>query len=360
MSADATETTPLSAVPALCTLREVQPRHFGPNFDPDRASAIIISDKKWVNGTELRYHFLDDPPVAADKKVVRDAFKQWQEVPIGLKLREVADPAEAEIRITFDQTDGSWSYVGRDILSRSASDATMNFGWRLSGWDYGRDTALHEIGHTLGLPHEHQNPKSGIVWNESAVLNYFGGPPNNWSEQQTRWNILRKISPDEVQGSRWDRNSIMHYRFKDGLIDEPSRFQTQELIPAGDLSSRDKQWIKEFYPGTKRRIPELEAFRSQLLDLQPSQQADFVVNPSISRDYQFGTFGESDTVMVLFEDITTGPAESRGLRFVAGDDDSGTDLNARLSAKLFKGRSYVLRVRLYWSWRSGHTAVMMW
>ena len=85
MSADATETTPLSAVPALCTLREVQPRHFGPNFDPDRASAIIISDKKWVNGTELRYHFLDDPPVAADKKVVR-------------RIKEL-DPMEVEISL---------------------------------------------------------------------------------------------------------------------------------------------------------------------------------------------------------------------------------------------------------------------
>ena len=26
------------------------------------------------------------------------------------------------------------------------------------------DTALHGIGHTLGLPHEHQNPNAGIVW----------------------------------------------------------------------------------------------------------------------------------------------------------------------------------------------------
>ena len=55
----------------------------------------------------------------------------------------------------------SWSYLGRDILSDRIAPKhkpTMNF-----GWDITRDTdaALHEIGHTLACPHEHQNPNSG-------------------------------------------------------------------------------------------------------------------------------------------------------------------------------------------------------
>ena len=44
----------------------------------------------------------------------------------------------------------------------------MNFGWDLT--PLGRSTtALHEIGHTLGMPHEHQNPFAGIAWDEETV-----------------------------------------------------------------------------------------------------------------------------------------------------------------------------------------------
>jgi len=48
------------------------------------------------------------------------------------------------------------------------------------------------------------------------------------------------------------------------------------------------------------------------------------------------------------------------LRYVAGDDDSGEDRNSLLQAKLFQGRRYVLRIRLYYAWASGQTAAMYW
>ena len=38
----------------------------------------------------------------------------------------------------------------------------------------------------------------------------------------------------------------------------------------------------------------------------------------------------------------------------------GEDRNATLQLKLFQGREYVVRVRLYFSQGSGETAVMMW
>jgi hypothetical protein len=47
-------------------------------------------------------------------------------------------------------------------------------------------------------------------------------------------------------------------------------------------------------------------------------------------------------------------------RFLAGDDDSGQDLNAEFQARLVAGREYMLRIRLYWSNAGGGTAVMMW
>ena len=344
----------------LCGLAPRPPRVFDPSIDPGRSEAILVSDSKWVNGTTLRYCFLEDPPVTADRQVVINAFQAWRDIPIGLQFQEVGDPGEAEIRITFDQDDGSWSTVGRDALLRPSTMATMNFGWQLSGWTYGRDTAIHEIGHAVGLPHEHQNPMAGIVWDEPAVIADLAGAPNFWDEETTRWNILRKIAPDTVQGSAWDPNSIMHYAFGPGLIIEPPEFQVG-LVPEPGFSARDLEWATKFYPpnpdgGLERLVP----FESKSLDLAPGEQVNFSVVPDTTGWYQFGTFGSSDTVLVLFEEVTTGPEESQGLRFRAGDDDSGSDRNAHFWAKLFKGQRYVLRLRLYWPGLAGRTAVMMW
>ena len=57
--------------------------------------------------------------------------------------------------------------------------------------------------------------------------------------------------------------------------------------------------------------------------------------------------------MVLFEDVDGTPV------YIDGDDDSGWDRNARIEERLYRGREYVLRVRLYYAEASGETAVFM-
>lgn len=321
-----------------------------PDLSTPRERLIRLLRLKWVNGTVLHYWFLAAP--APQKEAVRKAFKEWKDLGIGLEFSEVADRSEAEVRIAFDQGDGSWSYVGRDVLGISANEPTMNFGWDLTD-DYGRTTALHEIGHTLGLPHEHQNPFSGIVWDEAKVYEYFGGAPNHWPPEQTLHNVLRKIDTSEVDGSSWDPESVMEYWFPAGLIKEPARFQSG-LNPPGGLSTADKEWVRKFFPALHPTLPVLQPFQSVPLSLVPGGQADFALEPQASRKYEISTFGAADTVLVLFEEV------QGELRFVGGDDDSGEDRNSRVSAKLFQGRRYVVRVRLYWAGESGQTAVMHW
>jgi hypothetical protein len=354
-----------------CSLPEVPPRVFSPNVNPNRASLILRSALKWVNGTVLRYYFFkpsDGQTVFfsdgtkrfvswgtsnAEMDVVRKAFQIWKQVGIGLEFKEVNSPSEAEIRIGFMRGDGAWSYIGRDVLTIGASERTMNFGWDLTAPGE-IDTALHEIGHTLGFPHEHQNPNAGIVWNEEAVYAALARPPNRWPREKTFHNIISKIPPDQVQGSNWDPDSIMHYPFEAGLIRQPEPYHLG-LTPAGGLSARDKTWVKTFYPPlTPADEVALQIHRSVQLRLKPGEQKNFTIDPPATRMYDIGTFGASDTVMVLFEDV------GGELRYRTGDDDSGEDRNAKLRVKLFKGKRYVLRVRLYYAERSGETSVMMW
>ena len=102
-----------------------------PGIGPERARAIIVTSDKWLNGTVLHYYFFDRDTdgeqvqfsdgtserrswVGAEpqRAVVREAFKQWKDLDIGLIFKEVDSRDEAEIRIGFMKGDGAWSYLG--------------------------------------------------------------------------------------------------------------------------------------------------------------------------------------------------------------------------------------------------------
>ncbi len=355
-----------------CNVRPTAERQFGPGVNADRASAINSLSNKWVNGTELTYYFFDqatdgenvtlaDGSVsfvtwvgnAAQKTSVRNAFQAWANLGIGVTFKEAPSRDRAMVRIGFMSGDGSWSYVGRAILDIASDQRTMNFGWNIAN---DLDTAIHEIGHTLGFEHEHQNPFSGIVWDEERVYADLAGPPNRWSREKTHFNIIRKLAENTVQGTAWDPDSIMHYPFKAGLIKEPAKYQSQNLEPAGGLSARDKTYAIELYPtqGPITGFPELKLLESRPLNIKPGEQIDVRLLPTRSRNYEIKTFGTSDIVMVLFEDV------NGDLKYRGGDDDSGEERNAYLKVRLARERKYVLRVRLYYADRSGETAVMWW
>jgi hypothetical protein len=146
----------------------------------------------------------------------------------------------------------------------------------------------------------------------------------------------------------------MHYPFGPGLIKEPAQYRNG-LSPAGGLSERDKTWVRTFYPpiGGPDYV-ELKPFESNKLALAAGEQRNFIIRPAATRYYEMRTFGTADTVIVLFED------DNGTQRYLTGDDDSGEGRNAYIRTKLIAGRSYILRIRLYYANRTGETAVMLW
>jgi len=344
----------------VCSLPVLPKREFDARVSPDREHAILSTGDKWVNGTNIHYFLYSDGlfgGAADERDVVRQAFQVWKDVGIGLTFTEVTDIQDAELRIGFLRNNGSWSYIGTVALRIGQTERTMNFGWDITQTGpNGLDTAIHEIGHALGLKHEHQNPNAGIVWNRQAVYDHFARTQNPpWDEEKTDNNILNTLDSSTVDGSDWDPNSIMHYSFAAGLIVQPAEFRNG-LNPAPGLSDKDTEVVQRFYPpfSVATVLPQLKPFQSERLALMVGEQKNFAVIPEHSRDYTFSTFGRSDTVMVLFEDIDGDPV------YVQGDDDSGFNRNARFTVRLIKGRKYKLRIRLYYNWAEGDTVVMMW
>lgn len=202
---------------------------------PEREKAALVTSSQWAPGKTLRVRFVGGSK--ADRDEVVTAMGEWSQY--AAVTFAVVGQGDAEIRVAFVQGGGSWSYIGTDALMVPANEPTMNIGWTN---DYAR--SLHEVGHSLGLIHEHQNPLAKIPWNIPAVLAYYQGPPNSWPSDEI---IRQVISPETrpLTNGGYDRNSIMEYPIPVELVTDPGFAVgwNQKLSPG------DKDFIARMYPG---------------------------------------------------------------------------------------------------------------
>jgi hypothetical protein len=198
-------------------------------------------------------------------------------------------PASA-IRIGFSQAEhdgGYWSAIGTMAEAIPAGEQTMNFGGfdrelapyygrsASSEWlqSYDRSTILHEFGHALALSHEHFHPDCQKDLKLEEAVRYLMGPPNNWKENQARFNIEAAYYFRESSGipgndrtrrprsfdisRRIDRASIMLYSFPDTSYYRKGK--RSPCLPVDDkgyatsLSDSDIAAFVRYYPVGGRR-----------------------------------------------------------------------------------------------------------
>ena len=135
--------------------------------------AAIAYAKKWAQNRVLNIKFLGGQ--AEVRKKVQEHAEEWMKH-VNITFRFVAT-GPAEIRIAFDRSDGSWSFLGTDNLTIPTERPTMNYGWLDPNSDSPTysSVVLQSSGISLGMIHEHQSPAGGIRWSRQRASTTAGG-----------------------------------------------------------------------------------------------------------------------------------------------------------------------------------------
>ena len=197
--------------------------------------------KEWKNGRTLTVSFIGGNKLVKER-IIRQA-KLWLNH-ANIELDFSPRIKKGNIRIGFDMNDGSWSYVGNQILSIPKNEPTMNFGWltpTLDDEEYSR-VVLHEFGHSLGCIHEHERPDNGIPWNKPKVYAYYA-QKDGWSKNEVDDQVFDRYDKNIIRAGTLDKKSIMMYPVPDELTVGKYKIGWNRI-----LSTEDKKFIAALYP----------------------------------------------------------------------------------------------------------------
>lgn len=213
-------------------------------YESMQEQAAILKQNVWDQGQTILIAFMNG--TEDQKKWVQSVVESNYTSLINLNVVFVSEnfKGRTDVRIKFDTTNGSWSYLGRQCLEIPQNEPTMNLSWLdLPPLEGG--IILHEFGHCLGpFIHEHQNPKGNTIeWNVPVVISSLCGPPNNWSRKTICENMFPKYSQNQIRGSSYDSTSIMQYPYPASWT-----LNGQSSNIPQKLSDEDKYWLQFQYP----------------------------------------------------------------------------------------------------------------
>jgi hypothetical protein len=217
-----------------------------PGFAPTHMHLAVLIAKYWgPAGVHLSVGFLDNPPMALQKKILlhMNAWNKTANVKFSLSK---TSPDVRIARIENDPVnDGYWSYVGTQIREIDADQPTMNleaFSMSTPDSEFHR-VVRHEAGHTLGFEHEHMRRELVKLIDVQKAIAFYKND-QGWSPAEVREQVLTPIEERSLRGTlHADPNSIMCYQIE-GSITKNGK----PIIGGLDIDKSDYDFVAKLYP----------------------------------------------------------------------------------------------------------------
>lgn len=187
------------------------------------------TDFLWNYYPTINVFFLEG--TLEEKNIVNTAINIWNTF-TSIKMIIIDEINMSNVRISFQKGKGNFSYLGTYCLLLEEKE-TMNIE------NPKLYIVLHQLGHVLGLSHEHQHPESGLKWN---IHNIIKDLENVWDYEKIKRNIIETNSIENYFGKRYDPYSIMHFSI-------PEKWMNGKSIPKNEMLSKDDiEVIRTLYP----------------------------------------------------------------------------------------------------------------
>ena len=83
-----------------------------------------------------------------------------------------------------------------------------------------------------------------IQWNKELIYRQLGGPPNNWPRDVVDHNVFNRLAKSELNASAYDKQSIMHYFFPQGVDARWYRVRENSALSPLDVKFIGTQYKK--------------------------------------------------------------------------------------------------------------------
>lgn len=213
-----------------------------PGVDMPQAIAVLTT-KYWGSAQRtLKVSFLEKTTADLSDKILAH-MNAWAEKGCGIAFDRAAAGKRGDVRISRD-TDGYWSYLGTDLRMIPSGEPTMS----LQGFSLDTPTSeykrvvRHEVGHSLGFPHEHMR-KSLVDRLDPAKTVAAFARDYGWTREMVVQQVLTPLDERSLLGTPADKTSIMSYQFAADLT------RDGKGIPGGlDINKADAAFAKRIYP----------------------------------------------------------------------------------------------------------------
>ncbi|THH27511.1 hypothetical protein EUX98_g6673 [Antrodiella citrinella] len=231
-------------------------------------AVTVVNASLWLPGDSIKYWYqqklyqgpivdgLFEPRINRVERL-ESVFKEYEAV-VNVKFVEAKSEADSDVRIWFKESDGvqerSWCWIAKDSKDSSKKNdpsicggnerTTMYLNLprsdpqsknKVKTEERLNRTCRHEVGHLLGLLHEHSSPKTKTV---------------------------SKVDPTAAAWTDYDPKSIMLYpkiplknseeEHKTGLVDQEVEMTERNVV----LSDKDKAFLQALYPTSSEALDE--------------------------------------------------------------------------------------------------------